>query len=203
MDAGNDDRSGASKVRILRIEAAARDEANVRVCSCAGDKGGTKMPRKIADLDVREILRAKGEPFQLIMETVSGLGPDDVFQLHATFEPVPLLRVLGRQNWRGIVREVEPEHFIVQFSKEQTDRPYWRIDNRGLEPPQPMVRTLDLLDQEPRFASGEWGLEIWNDRVPAFLLPELTERGYDYVYDEMTDEDFVRVRIFKTYDSEN
>jgi hypothetical protein len=38
---------------------------------------------------------------------------------------------------------------------------------------------LDLLDQEPRFDSGERRLTIWNDQVPAFLLPELVDQGYE------------------------
>ncbi|MBX6352393.1 MAG: DUF2249 domain-containing protein [Thermoflavifilum sp.] len=156
------------------------------------------MTRRIVDLDVREILRAKGEPFQLIMETVKTLGPQDVFQLHATFEPVPLLRVLGRQGLRGIVRQLEDDHFVVQFARGDDAVTYWRLDNRGLEPPQPMMRTLELLDTEPRLQSGEWGLEIWNDRTPAFLLPELEERGFRYDIDEREAEGYVQVRIRKS-----
>lgn len=155
------------------------------------------MARQIVDLDVREILRAKGEPFQLIMQAVESLGPEDIFQLHATFEPVPLLRVLGRQGLKGIVRQVEEDHFIVQFARGEDEVPFWRLDNRGLEPPQPMMRTLELLDTETRLQTGEWGLEIWNDRVPAFLLPELEERGFTYDIDEKEAEGYVQVRIRK------
>ncbi len=143
-------------------------------------EGEMAMARRIVDLDVRPILLAKGEPFQVIMETVQTVGERDVFQLHATFDPVPLERVLGKQGFQHVVRQEADDHFIVQFSREQTPLPYWRIDNRGLEPPQPMIRTLTLLDQDPAFAAGERGLEIWNERVPAFLLPELEERGYQY-----------------------
>lgn len=48
------------------------------------------------------------------------------------------------------------------------------LDNRGLEPPEPMVRTLEkattLADDEV--------LEVLNDRRPRFLYPHLDQRGF-------------------------
>ncbi|MFA9555852.1 DUF2249 domain-containing protein [Evansella sp. AB-rgal1] len=57
------------------------------------------------------------------------------------------------------------------------------LDNRGLQPPQPMVRTmkrLELLKQNEI-------LTIHNDRVPVFLLEELKEQGIDYTVDNLED----------------
>lgn len=48
------------------------------------------------------------------------------------------------------------------------------IDNRGLEPPQPMIRTLKALDKMENGLS----LKIINDRRPLFLYEELNDRGY-------------------------
>lgn len=48
------------------------------------------------------------------------------------------------------------------------------LDNRGLEPPEPLVRTLEAVEG---IAVGDV-LEIWNDRDPLFLYPELTARGH-------------------------
>ncbi|MBE3553242.1 DUF2249 domain-containing protein [Kyrpidia tusciae] len=155
------------------------------------------MIMRIVDLDVRDMLRAKQEPFERIMETVSGLEPGDVFQLHATFRPDPLIRVLGRQGYRSTVVQEGEEHFIVQFYREETERPFFHLDNRGLEPPEPMMRTLNFLEQHPECQAGELGLEIWNERVPAFLLPELEERGYRYEI-EQEESGTVRVRIYRT-----
>ena len=138
------------------------------------------MSRRIAVLDVRELLRNKGEPFPLIMEAVQALGPPDVLQLHATFEPAPLLRVLGKQGFASAVQKEADDHYIVQFYREAADRPYWHLDNRGLEPPQPMMRALEWLDGREEAKNGALGLEIWNERVPALLLPELDERGFSY-----------------------
>lgn len=50
------------------------------------------------------------------------------------------------------------------------------IDNRGLEPPEPMQRTLKALDE---LKAGE-KLMIINDRKPMFLFEELDQRGYQY-----------------------
>ncbi|MCL6637018.1 MAG: DUF2249 domain-containing protein [Alicyclobacillus sp.] len=161
------------------------------------------MARAVVDLDVREMLRAKEEPFQRIMETVSGLGPEDVFQLHATFRPDPLIRVLGKQGFAHAVVQAGDDHFIVQFyhpdgaeGEGGAAKPRFHLDNRGLEPPQPMLRTLGFLEEHPACQTGELELEIWNDRVPAFLLPELTDRGYAY---EILEEnpDGARVRIYR------
>ena len=54
---------------------------------------------RIVELDVRPHLRKKLEPFQLIMDTVKTLGPDDIFVLHATFKPTPLLGVLKMKGF--------------------------------------------------------------------------------------------------------
>ena len=51
-----------------------------------------------------------------------------------------------------------------------------RLDNRGLQPPEPMIRILqavERLDPEAR-------LEALLDRRPVFLFPELDERELDY-----------------------
>jgi tRNA 2-thiouridine synthesizing protein A len=50
------------------------------------------------------------------------------------------------------------------------------LDNRGLEPPEPLVRTLAAL---ARLAADEV-LVIHNDRRPLFLYPQLTERGFRF-----------------------
>jgi len=50
------------------------------------------------------------------------------------------------------------------------------IDNRGLEPPQPMLRILGLLET----LGPTERLEAHNDRVPVMLLPRLEEGGWRY-----------------------
>jgi len=50
------------------------------------------------------------------------------------------------------------------------------LDNRGLEPPEPMIRTFGALGG---LLEGQV-IEIHNDRRPMFLYPHLEERGYLY-----------------------
>lgn len=57
------------------------------------------------------------------------------------------------------------------------------LDNRGLEPPNPMIRTLEKLDE---LDEGDV-LTIHNDRVPVYLLPQLHEMGARYEVAEQAD----------------
>lgn len=77
---------------------------------------------------------------------------------------------------------------ITQEQKEPTIV----LDNRGLEPPQPMMRTLAALE---RCKPGEVVL-IHNDRVPVFLIEELNQLGCLYTVEDQTD-GTAKVRIEK------
>lgn len=66
------------------------------------------------------------------------------------------------------------------------------LDNRGLEPPQPLVRTLERLAD---LAAGGV-LTIHNDRVPVYLLPQLLDLGASYTVAEQADGSAI-VRITK------
>lgn len=154
------------------------------------------LERNLVDLDVREILLAKGEPFQVIMEAIGSLKSQDVLQLHTTFDPAPLKKVLGKQGFQNCLHKELDDHFVIQFYRSEDVRPFWHLDNRGLEPPQPMVRALEWLDTEAGLVNGEQGLEIWNERVPAFLLPELEERGLQFDINDLENGTVV-VRIYR------
>lgn len=60
------------------------------------------------------------------------------------------------------------------------------IDNRGLEPPAPMMRTLKTLE---KMAQGD-KLAIINDRRPLFLYEELNAMGYLHETEALTDGSF-------------
>lgn len=60
------------------------------------------------------------------------------------------------------------------------------IDNRGLQPPEPMMRTLKALEE---LEEGK-KLTIINDRRPMFLYEELDERGYKHQTSERDDGSF-------------
>ncbi|MDU4697280.1 MULTISPECIES: DUF2249 domain-containing protein [Paenibacillus] len=163
---------------------------------------------KVVELDVREQLRNKLEPFQLIMDTVKTLEKDEIFVLHATFKPTPLLGFLKMKGLVGKSVMHDKEHWITTFvhkknkawldgvdtAKEEAETPtasnepaagnnIIHLDNRGLEPPQPMVRTLAALD---RCKPGD-EVHIHNDRVPVFLIEELNSLGCTYTVEEQPD----------------
>ncbi|MDA8247802.1 MAG: DUF2249 domain-containing protein [Rhodospirillales bacterium] len=147
-------------------------------------------------LDVRPTLRAGGEPFAQIMQAVASLEPGQALRLLATFEPVPLYAVLGRKGFvHRALRHAEGD-WEVLFSPDPLasaepprkprvpaashagagagwPEPCQVLDNRGLQPPEPMVRILSTLEQ---LAPGEV-IEAWNDREPLLLYPELEARG--------------------------
>ncbi|MEH7441642.1 DUF2249 domain-containing protein [Bacillus sp. JJ1122] len=57
------------------------------------------------------------------------------------------------------------------------------LDNRGLEPPQPMMRTLAALEDLDKGQK----LVIINDRRPMFLFEQLDELGYIYLTEQQDD----------------
>ena len=61
------------------------------------------------------------------------------------------------------------------------------LDNRGLEPPQPMMRTLAALES---LNTGET-LSIINDRRPMFLYEQLEEMGLKYITTAQEDGSFL------------
>lgn len=68
----------------------------------------------------------------------------------------------------------------------------FELDNRGLEPPQPMLRILDTLEN----MADDDVLVARNDRQPFFLYPELQERGYAYRIEPVEDGGY-RITIWK------
>jgi tRNA 2-thiouridine synthesizing protein A len=66
------------------------------------------------------------------------------------------------------------------------------LDNRGLEPPHPMMRTLAALENLKENET----LTIINDRRPMFLYEQLEELGYKQRTEPQEDGSF-KIEIFK------
>jgi len=166
---------------------------------------------RIVDLDVRPELRRGQEPFSHIMAVTSALPPGGVLRLRAIFEPVPLYHVLAKQGFDHWTERFAEDDWHVWFYRADAtpdgaeasdpatpaalDAPdqgddVIGLDVRGLEPPEPMVRTLAALEALPR---GKTLLQI-NVRAPQFLLPRLAEQGFVYEVREQSD-DLVRTFI--------
>jgi hypothetical protein len=177
----------------------------------AHDAGTTRPPRApVVELDLRDALRRGEEPFARIMAAVGALPFGAMLHLRTIFEPAPLYAVLAR---RGFLHET------LSYAADDWSVWFWRaavwpaatpaasapvpdaepashaaderwLDVRGLEPPEPMLRTLAELETLPR---GHTLVQV-NARVPQFLLPMLVVRGFDFALDD-TDPERVLLRI--------
>lgn len=155
------------------------------------------MNVSLLTLDVRPILRSGGEPFPEIMQAVAKLERGQGLRLLATFKPEPLFSVMQKKGLTHCEKELGGGDWEIIFKPEgtaaanmprpaaaaakpgQADASGWpapshSIDNRGLMPPEPMVITLEAIEN---MAPGEV-LESWYDRDPLLLYPELQTRGH-------------------------
>lgn len=151
------------------------------------------MTQSYVDLDVRPILRDGGEPFGKIMEAVAALGQDQGLRLYATFKPVPLFGVLEAKGFTHEAKEIGGGDWEVLFRRSGTPvkreaetapatstagwpDPVQQMDNRDLEPPEPMVRILSTLETMEAGAV----LSALLRREPMFLFPQLAKRGHTW-----------------------
>ncbi len=174
-------------------------------------RGEGPRPAALADvpearqlhLDVREDIRQGREPFARIMAAVKTLEADQVFVLRAPFEPAPLYDVLGKRGFAHWTERRADDDWSVWFYRDAlTAAPARvhrqaaaatstrRLDVRGLEPPEPMVKILEALE---RLAPGEL-LEVLHERRPMLLYPQLDDRGFIHETDEI-DRGVTRIRI--------
>ncbi|WP_017754604.1 DUF2249 domain-containing protein [Calidifontibacillus oryziterrae] len=77
----------------------------------------TKEAGKVIELDVREDIAGKLDPFQKIMNAIGPLESGDILILHAPFKPTPLLGVLGSKGFSSEAEEIDEEHWKVTFVK--------------------------------------------------------------------------------------
>jgi uncharacterized protein (DUF2249 family) len=71
------------------------------------------------EVDVREDLRLKKEPFDKIMSAVKQLQDGQAFILHVPFNPVPLHKVLGRKGFEYEAEKIEKKHWKVIYTKKE------------------------------------------------------------------------------------
>lgn len=151
------------------------------------------MTQASYELDVRPILRSGGEPFSAIMQAVNGLSAGQALRLLATFEPVPLYAVLGKKGFDHAAREIGGGDWEVLFTPHVQaanayptsggaaasvwPEPLRQLNNRDLDPPEPMVRTLAAVEE---LRPGEVLCALLC-REPVFLLPELGKRGFEWL----------------------
>lgn len=196
------------------------DDDDVPALGTARTGAGRPRDAAEAELDVRDDLRTGREPFSRIMAAIGLLAPHDVLHLRTTFEPLPLYAVLEKRGfaheslsradddwsvwfWRATQRvgvgrattsdaALPTEHPPGIETRVGADRNTVWLDVRGMEPPEPLVRTLAALETLP----DDHTLVQVNVRVPQFLLPVLAERGYACEIDE-SHSGYVLVEIWR------
>ncbi len=153
------------------------------------------MPIAETVLDVREL--APRDRHETIFARLAALGRDERLQIVNDHDPKPLWYQLqaeqpGRFDWRYL--EQGPQRWRVEIARLEEDAPAPapvcasagtaapaaprvagpHLDNRGLEPPEPMLRILEALNE---LADGA-ELTAQMDREPLLLYPHLDNRGF-------------------------
>ncbi|HVX75479.1 MAG TPA: DUF2249 domain-containing protein [Bradyrhizobium sp.] len=145
------------------------------------------------DVDVRPILRSGGEPFSIIMAALAGLEPGQGLRLYATFKPVPLFAVMADKGFAHSEQALDGGEWEILFTPAEAKleqapsaagsgfdgwpKPAVELDNRDLDPPEPMVRILAAAEE---LGPGET-LSALLRREPVFLFPQLEKRGFHYL----------------------
>jgi len=172
---------------------------------------------QIIDLDVRPVIASGKDPLQLILQKVKTVEPGQVLKIINTFEPTPLMALLGKQGFVSYADTIQPDWIETYFYRksagevtvaataketragegweallEQFEQKMQTIDVRHLEMPGPMMTILSTLETLP----ADTALFVYHKRIPVFLLPELAERGYGYRIREISDGE-VHLLIFR------
>ncbi|MDE3215615.1 MAG: DUF2249 domain-containing protein [Gemmatimonadota bacterium] len=79
----------------------------------------------VVDEDVRDVLRAGGQPFDRIMAAVDALPPGQVLRVRATFAPAPLIGLLSERGFAYRLEEHDAGDWSVWF---------WVPDRTGRAP---------------------------------------------------------------------
>ncbi|PKV62630.1 DUF2249 domain-containing protein [Pontibacter ramchanderi] len=147
-------------------------------------------------LDVRDTITKGDDPFLQIMDAVNKLSPEQVLCIVNTFEPIPLIAIVRPKGFEYYTETLGPSLVRTYFKRESAGEKVeiakvtteenvdelvsrysgklQRIDVRQMEMPQPMVSILSALETLP----ADEALYVQHRKVPQFLLPQLTERGF-------------------------
>lgn len=146
--------------------------------------------------DARSLLTRGEEPLGPIMRRAAKIEHGGELVVDAPFDPAPLRRVLARKGFGSHSECLEAGHWRVYFRRDPalaaaaageeataaSGAVSWHengtvhIDVRGLEPPQPMVAILELIETDGTIDT----VIVHHEREPVFLYPELAERRWEH-----------------------
>ncbi|MRH43367.1 DUF2249 domain-containing protein [Aquibacillus halophilus] len=70
----------------------------------------------IVEIDVREDIKQKIEPFSKIMNAVKSLEANQQLVLHAPFNPFPLFKVMKKKGFTHHSEQIDKKHWKITFS---------------------------------------------------------------------------------------
>ena len=161
----------------------------------------------IVDLDVRPELDAGRDPFNLIIKTLANVKDNQVLHLIINFEPVPLYTVMKMKGYDHTTEQdgglwhiylykggaAAPAATVAGQGESTTSEPKTiEIDVRGLEPPEPMVRIIEMLPQ----VGMNTTLLVHHHREPLMIYDKLEHLGFQ-ASAEKINEGYYKVRITK------
>lgn len=168
----------------------------------------------IIELDVRPVIESGEDPLNTIVQKVKSLQKGDVLKIINSFEPTPLIHLLGKQGFESFTEVIDAEIVHTYFYKNTAiaapvpvvtnnasdwDEVLQRfvnnletIDVRNMEMPLPMHTILESLQNLP----VNKALFVYHKRIPVFLLPELDAQQFSYRIKEISDSE-VHLLIYK------
>jgi hypothetical protein len=170
---------------------------------------------KIITLDVRPFIETGKDPLNAILQKVKTLEIGYILKIINSFEPTPLMYLLGKQGFESYAEAINDELVNTYFYK-KTEKPLapkveasdyskdWDeifchfnnkleiVDVRAMEMPLPMHTILKALTT----LQADKALFVYHKRIPVFLLPELEEQHFSYRIKEISDAE-VHLLIFK------
>ncbi|QOR75535.1 MAG: DUF2249 domain-containing protein [Thermoflavifilum sp.] len=165
---------------------------------------------QIETMDVRQSLQQGKDPLQDILKAYENIQPGAILCIINSFEPVPLIQLLGKKGARSYTLEKASDLFYTYFQKPTTDEAF-RVNEDDEAPaviycnqqkweallqqyPESKRRFLDVRALEmpqpmqtilaalPELAPGQ-ALLVQHKRVPVYLLEELHDAHYrTYIY---------------------
>ncbi len=170
---------------------------------------------KMIELDVRAVIESGKDPLDIIVKKVKTLETGAVLKIINSFEPTPLIHLLGKQGFESYTETISDEWVNTYFYKkseltilpEKKETDYSKgwdeilnrfkdklvtIDVSALEMPLPMHTILEALNTLP----NDKALFVYHKRIPVFLLPELEEQQFSFRIKEINDAE-VHLLIYK------
>lgn len=180
----------------------------------------TLTKKNLQELDVRKDLELGKDPFNKIMDVLAQMPDKYTLKLINTFEPLPLIHLLQKKGYSSytVIKESNVVYTYLKYTgekpnasqkdnfailqkgnSEEIDQLLKRyqskikiIDVRDLEMPLPMTTILDELKKLP----SDTLLYVNHKKIPQYLLPEIQEKGYKWVINEIKEGD-VKILIYK------